>query len=157
MNNCFLQVGNYTSQQDNRGFFSRGAKDISALGDVYFESIKDNKYSKILLDKNARGNAIFSNINITDVLRKKTEIIENGTRVTIELNDGVNIPLPKDMLDVFIRHISLRNILSNKNCFCDITFEDSNQHEFNYKKFSFKYLFPQGEILLYLSYIFVAK
>ena len=44
MRKCFLQVGNFTSTNDNRGFFSRGAKDISALGDIYFESIKDNKY-----------------------------------------------------------------------------------------------------------------
>ena len=70
MKKCFLQVGNYTSQENNRGFFSRGAKDISSLGNVYFESIKDDKYSKLLLDKNAKGELQISDIPVTKEIRK---------------------------------------------------------------------------------------
>ena len=150
MKKCFLQVGNYTSQQDNRGFFSRGAKDISALGDVYFESIKDNKYSKLLLDKNANGELQISDESINEIVRKKLQIINNGLRVTINLNEGVQIPNPKAMLEIYSRHISLRNILNNSDC--TITFEDSPEFEFNYKEFKFNYSFPNTEILLYLSY-----
>ena len=39
MYKCFTIVGEYNSDKKARGFFSRGAKDISALGDVIFESI----------------------------------------------------------------------------------------------------------------------
>ena len=48
MERCFLQVGNFTSVENNRRFFSRGAKDICALGDIKFESIKNHKINKSL-------------------------------------------------------------------------------------------------------------
>ena len=152
MRKCFLQVGNFTSTNDNRGFFSRGAKDISALGDIYFESIKDNKYSKLLLDKNANGELLISDQNVDNKLRDNLKIVKNGLRVMIILNDGVQIPNPKVILEIYSRHISLRNILNNKNCKCTITFEDSPEFEFNYKQFKFNYSFPNTEVLLYLSY-----
>ena len=152
MKKCFLQVGNFTSINDNRGFFSRGAKDISALGDIYFESIKDNKYSKLLLDKNANGELLISDQNVDNKLRDNLKIVKNGLRVMINLNDGVQIPNPKVLLEIYCRHISLRNILNNKNCKCTITFEDSPEFEFNYKQFKFNYSFPNTEVLLYLSY-----
>ena len=44
---CFLTVGNYTSHETSRGFFSRGAKDVSNIGHVTFETIKDGLYSKV--------------------------------------------------------------------------------------------------------------
>ena len=47
MERNFLTVGNYTSESGSRGFFSRGAKDISNIGNVTFQSIKNNKYSKV--------------------------------------------------------------------------------------------------------------
>ena len=152
MKKCFLQVGNYTSQENNRGFFSRGAKDISSLGNVYFESIKDDKYSKLLLDKNAKGELQISDKPVTKEIRKMLGIFKNGLSVKLELNEGVSIPQPKDMLEIFSRHISLRNILNNNKCDCYITFNNSNQHEFNYNEFSFKYSFPKGHVLLYLTY-----
>lgn len=152
MKKCFLQVGNYTSQENNRGFFSRGAKDISALGNVYFESIKNDNYSKLLLDKNAKGELLVSDNKVTEDLRKHLKILKNGTKVQIQLNEGVDLYDPKQILEIFSRHISLRNILNNKNCDCKITFENSKMYEFNYKEFTFKYSFPHGEILLYLTY-----
>lgn len=152
MKKCFLQVGNYTSQENNRGFFSRGAKDISALGNVYFESVKNGKYSKLLLDKNAKGELQIIDKSVNEGLRESLKIKENGTKVKIELNEGVDIYSPKQILEIFSRHISLRNILNNKNCDCKISFENSKMFEFNYKEFSFKYSFPHGEILLYLTY-----
>lgn len=152
MKKCFLQVGNFTSTEDNRGFFSRGAKDISALGDVYFESIKNNKYSKLLLDKNANGELQIANQTVSSSIRDNLKIRDNGLRVTINLNEGVQIPNPKVMLEIYTRHISLRNILNNPNCDCTITFEDSPEFEFNYKEFKYNYTFPNTEVLLYLSY-----
>lgn len=152
MKKCFLQVGNYTSHENNRGFFSRGAKDISALGNVYFESIKNDNYSKLLLDKNAKGEILVSDNKVTEDLRKHLKILNNGTKVQIQLNEGVDLYDPKQILEIFSRHISLRNILNNTNCDCKITFENSKMYEFNYKEFTFKYSFPHGEILLYLTY-----
>ena len=152
MKKCFLQVGNFTSTEENRGFFSRGAKDISALGDVYFESIKDDRYSKLLLDKNANGELQIADQPVNNEIRSNLKIINNGLRVIINLNEGVQIPNPKVMLEIYTKHISLRNILNNSNCDCTITFEDSPEFEFNYKEFKFNYSFPNTEVLIYLSY-----
>lgn len=152
MEKCFLQVGNYTSDKDNRGFFSRGAKDITALGDVTFECIKNKKYSKVSLDKNARGSLDINNINVKPEIRKSLRIPDNGTLVTLKINDGVYIPSPTEFLNIFNKHVSLRNILSNKNSKCTISFRNGKEFEFNNKEFKFNYKFPQGDVLLYLTY-----
>lgn len=87
MRTCFLQVGNYTATDGSRGFFSRGAKDVSILGDVYFETIKDGKYSKCMINSDAEGGMLVSNqsISMSDPLRTKLKIPYNGLAVTINL------------------------------------------------------------------------
>ena len=152
MENCFLQIGNFTSTDQNRGFFSRGAKDITSLGDVTFESIKNGKYSKLFLNTESRGCLLNSDDNITKDLRNRLKIVNNGLMVTIKLNKYVNIPNPKAIIEHYSKHISLRNILNNSKCNCSITFKNSPQYEFNSNKFNLKYNFPNGNVLLYLSY-----
>tara|TARA_B100000886_G_scaffold64438_1_gene40254 strand:+ start:2706 stop:5375 length:2670 start_codon:yes stop_codon:yes gene_type:complete len=152
MKKCFLQIGNYTSKEENRGFFSRGAKDISGLGDVTFETIKDNKYSKVILDKDAKGKIVEANLLVDNKQRQKLNIKSNGLKVTIDLNDNIDIPVPKSILEHYVKNVSLRNILSNKNCKCTIAFKNSKHFEFNHNIFDLKYTFPLGEPILYLSY-----
>lgn len=84
---CFLQVGNYTASDASRGFFSRGAKDISALGNVTFDSIKNGKYSQCVLDTDAYGNVTVSNIDVTDEIRNRIGIngSNNGLNVTLDI------------------------------------------------------------------------
>ena len=147
MERCFLQVGNFTSVENNRGFFSRGAKDICALGDIKFESIKNNKYSVVILNNNAKGELVKSNVLVTE---NNLGIINNGLKVTINLIKDLNIPKPNYILQNYCRHISLRNILNKSKC--TISFKNSPNFEFNFKIFDFKYNFPITETLLYISY-----
>lgn len=147
MDKCFLQVGNFTSVENNRGFFSRGAKDICALGDIKFESIKNNKYSVVILNSDAKGELIKNNETIT---QNNLGIINNGLKVTVNLIKDLNIPKPNYILQNFCRHISLRNILNKSKC--SISFKNSPDYEFNFKIFDFKYNFPITETLLYISY-----
>ena len=147
MERCFLQVGNFTSVENNRGFFSRGAKDICALGDIKFESIKNSKYSIVLLNSNARGKLIKNN---EPIFENNLGIKNNGLKVTINLIKDLNIPKPNYILQNFCRHISLRNILNKSKC--SISFKNSPNFEFNFKIFDFKYNFPITETLLYISY-----
>lgn len=87
LSNAFLQVGNYTASDTSRGFFSRGAKDISALGNITFDAIKDNKYSQCILDTDAYGYNTIVDVPATIELRNNLNILgqQNGLRVTIDL------------------------------------------------------------------------
>ena len=71
MEKNFLTVGNYTSSSDSRGFFSRGAKDVSNIGNVIFESIKDNKYSKIEINTEGMGRTVSKNTSYLSNLQKR--------------------------------------------------------------------------------------
>ena len=150
--NCFLQIGNYTSSENNRGFFSRGAKDICALGNIHFESIKNNLYSKLILDKNAKGKILIKDKNVYDE-NILLNIKNNGLKVTIFLIDSIKILDPTDIIDLYPRQFNIRNILNNKNCICKIKFKNSeNELGMNNKFYDFKYNFPKGNVILYLSY-----
>jgi hypothetical protein len=84
---CFLQVGNFTSDSSSRGFFSRGAKDISALGNVTFDAIKNGMYSQCYLDTDAYGYSTISDIPVTEEIRRKLNIPgeSNGLCLTLDL------------------------------------------------------------------------
>ena len=52
MEKCFLTVGSLTKTHATaRGFFSTGAKNISALGVVHFTSIHKEKLSRVSIDR----------------------------------------------------------------------------------------------------------
>lgn len=147
---CFLQVGEYTSSSESRGFFSRGAKDISVLGNLTFESIKDNKYSKVTLDSFAKGKVCSKDEIVTSEIREKLKIKNNGLLVTIEHNSNIDIDSPEFFINRFPRYYSLRKIFSDKNT--SINLEIKN-HSDNFNKIhNLKYLFPKGELILYLNY-----
>lgn len=87
LSQCFLQVGTYTSDSNSRGFFSRGAKDISALGNITFDAIKNNKYSQCILDTDAYGDITIQDVDATADIRNNLFVPDgnNGLNVTIDL------------------------------------------------------------------------
>lgn len=109
----FFTVGNYTSSQNSRGFFSRGAKDISNIGDVFFESIKDGKYSKIEINRQGLGKTYFKDLKVTNELRNKTSIINNGFKATINLLNPFKKMYPNQLLRTIRDHYALRNIVTD--------------------------------------------
>ena len=98
MKECFLTAGNLTANENSRGFFSTGAKNITALGDTHFTSIKDGKMSKVYLDMDGYGHIVTHSeldedeniipdvigITPTDKQREILGIDGNGLNVTIE-------------------------------------------------------------------------
>jgi len=134
---CFLEVGTYVSDERKRGHFSRGAKDITALGDCTFIAIKDNKYSvcKILYD--GLGAMIISDADVTDEIRNQTNIINNGFYVKLEakINDVIN----NFNQDTFIYHYALRDILSSDKYNVLLNDLDTNTQT------KLTYTFPDGE------------
>lgn len=147
---CFLQVGEYTSSSEARGFFSRGAKDISVLGNLTFESIKNNKYSKVTLDSFAKGNILSKDENVTKEIRERLKINNNGLQVTIEHNSNIDIDSPDFLVNRFPRYYSLRRIFSDKNTVINLEIKN---HSENFDKIhNLKYIFPKGDLVLYLNY-----
>tara|TARA_Y100001933_G_scaffold264739_1_gene332136 strand:+ start:918 stop:2759 length:1842 start_codon:yes stop_codon:yes gene_type:complete len=109
---CFLTVGEYTSGDNKRGHFSRGAKDISSLGDIIFTSIRNNKLSKCIVYNDGKGKIVRKNSKITKNNRKVYGISNNGLNVHMDLK---KVELKTWNKNDLYYHFALRDILSNKN------------------------------------------
>lgn len=145
MANCFLQVGNYTNTEGSRGFFSRGAKDISAIGDIEFHSIKNGKYSKVILNNDAYGRVDISDIDATDEIRNSIGLLENGLLVKLALLNNFLITSPLDFSETIVKLAVLRNIFSNDKNIINFSSTDINKR--------LQYIFPESTMLLDLTYI----
>jgi hypothetical protein len=149
MEKCFLQVGQFTSDNTSRGFFSRGAKDISSLGDVTFESIKDNKYTKVILDVDSYGSIPYKDIDVTKEIREKLKLPENGLVATINLLDKVTLPSPEAIKITLPKIVSLRGIFNDsKNIIMLKTIKNDNINEER-----LTYDFPSGQVIMEVDYI----
>lgn len=150
MEKCFLQVGHFTSDSKSRGFFSRGSKDISSIGNIIFEAVKDNKYSRVDLDTESYGTIVEKDIDATTELREKTKLTENGLVVTIELMEKINIPSTDFLAEGIPKLASLRDIFSNKknNIILKGFVNDKLDSE---HKLSYEY--PGGDVIMEVSYV----
>lgn len=150
MQACFLQVGTYTSTAESRGFFSRGAKDISAIGDITFQTIKDGKYSLCVLNSDAYGAVPINSIDATDEHRADTKIPENGLVVTINLLDNFIVKNPSDEAESISKLTVLRDIMTDeKNV---ITYSHLSVEGVALFNRTLKYAYPDGSLLLDLTY-----
>lgn len=150
MQKCFTIVGQFNSDASARGFFSRGAKDISALGKVTFESIKDGKYSNMFI--NADSTTRFNNINedVTEEIRSSLGIINNGLSVTIDIKNTFHLNEPKFFFETFPRTLSIRNIMASTAH--NITMTTKNHTSIEDRSELIRYTFPKGNILLDVIY-----
>lgn len=121
-----LNVGNYTSSSvNNRGHFSRGAKDISALGDVTFHMIKNNLYSSCRINYDTTVEVLAQDVPVTEELRALHKIPVNGLSASINVRPEFIIQTPAEMLDIITNRVSLRAIINDANlhvrvrCFTD--------------------------------------
>ena len=112
MMKCFAQVGSYTSTTTSRGYFSRGAKDISAIGDVRFRSIKNNKISEIILTTNDTVITKRKDEDVNDDDRDDLDIYGNGLWVCITLKSGISLPTVEE-LENTKNYYSLRDIFAD--------------------------------------------
>ncbi len=140
MEKCFLEVGTYVSDENKRGHFSRGAKDISALGDCTFIGIKDNKYSKCKILYDGKGAMINKDENINETIRNETLITNNGLYVRLDI---ISKQILTDFnLDNFSYHYALRDIFQNSNYEIKFNLIDNNFGKI------IKYTFPKAELVI---------
>ena len=97
-----------------RGTNSRGAKDVSALGTITFESIaEDEKYHKCTIDPYMEFTAFPSKVPPL-TLRKKIGIpTGTGTLVTIEVEGVHSIPRHDNLKHQIARLVPFRDILND--------------------------------------------
>lgn len=121
MEKAFLTVGTYLSNDVNRGHFSRGAKDISAIADVTFTGIKDNKLSQCKILSNGTGAMLIHDRPVTMDERNTFKIINNGLHVNLDLISTLDLTIDWDKLT---KHYALRDILKSSNM--KITLSNNN-------------------------------
>lgn len=115
MERCFLQVGDYTNVDGSRGFFSRGAKDISAIGDITFHSIKNGLYSRVYLNRDAYGRVEVVDEPVDQQIRELTGLDSenNGVLVSIKLLDNFLLLSPSDHATSLSKLGTLRDIMTD--------------------------------------------
>ena len=153
MTQCFLQVGEYTADTDSRGFFSRGAKDVSAIGNLTFNGIKNGKYAQCLLNTDAYGAISILDIDVTPDIRDTVGIPDpnNGLDVMIELLPNYQGFDYNQLYSNLSKYAVLRDILSDEtNIIMVRNYDGDNNLVFSER---LRYTYPNSDIILDLKYI----
>jgi len=109
------KVGSRTSDKGDRGFMARGARDCTELGEMLFESIKDDRYHACQLKPKPELVPISNGDRLSSSLREKLGIKRgNGTVVTLSLDPGHKMPRFATLVRDLPRHFALRDIFSEK-------------------------------------------
>lgn len=91
-----------------RGFFGRGAKDVAALGDVTWVSSRGGLQSQLTITLSADEDDA---VEIAEPIEDKSG--RDGTTVQVQLRDGVAIPRREHLLKLLSRHFALVPMLSD--------------------------------------------
>ena len=113
MQETLAKIGQVTSESGNRGYYGRGAKDCTELGDVVFESIKDERYFRSRITHDLKFVIEATGERATDEKRKELHLRkrQNGTSVTIQLLPGKPLPRYQTLRSDLPWHYSLRDIM----------------------------------------------
>lgn len=88
-----LRIGAYSSEIGNRGYMGRGAKDCTELGDLTYESIKDNRYYRCKITNDLK---FILEENGSKASREQRNLLGlkdgNGTSVSLLLRQDIRLP-----------------------------------------------------------------
>lgn len=154
MTDKLFKVGQYSvDDAEARGFFSRGAKDISILGDVVFESIKNGKYSKAIIKYDTTCILEHNDIDVTQDIRDKLKLADNGFVVCINLLDIHSDIVYDNLLHDLNYNVYLRDIISDD--ITNITFahyDSLDTYETLHRKDTLYYEQYEGKQILNLEF-----
>jgi hypothetical protein len=145
----FLTVGQYSATDTSRGYFSRGAKDLCAIGNVSASSIKNDKFSQCIINTMGMGQMTYINIPATPELREQYRILYgNGfhTEIIFKSTFSYNVD---DIINNLQKHYALRDILSNNEYTINLELIKLNNDVI---KQQILYIFPDAEKLIDLTY-----
>lgn len=118
MKQAIVDLGGRTSGFESgeavRGNLGRGAKDLAAFGTVIFESIFDDRYSKLTLGQTGDYVLDPADRKIDDGIRARLGIPRgSGTIVTMDVLDSIRCPQHPKLMERVSKHFQLRDILSD--------------------------------------------
>jgi hypothetical protein len=106
-------VGPKQSEEGDRGFMARGAKDCTELGPMVVESLKDDAYYKCELTPDAKFVPWENGKKATGEVRDRLHIPRgNGTVVKLQIDARHRMPRHESLLRDLPWHFALRDILS---------------------------------------------
>jgi hypothetical protein len=106
------RLGAYSSEEGNRGYMGRGARDCTELGDLTFESIKDDHYYRCAITRNLKFRPEIDGQTATEERRHQLGIPHgNGTSVVLELLESISIPRLETLSRDLPWHYALRDIM----------------------------------------------
>lgn len=145
-------IGEKTSESGDRGFMSRGLKDCTALGDIFVESIVDDKYYKCELKKNPiQFIPLINGDKVNYELREKMGIDrKNGTVITIEMSQDNKLPRCETIVQTLPWQFALRDILSGDSA-TKVQIKDLNKDPSKPEKII--YLPPENELVINEEFI----
>lgn len=146
MERVLTVVGEEVAEDFQRGFFSRGAKDVSAIGKVVFESICMGGYSRLHLYPDSTFEIVTKDEPATPSLRKALGIPESGTRVTIHVLHAIGLPSYDYFVTTFPRILQLRSIFASTKH--EVTLSISNHATQPDITTRIQYTFPEGKLLV---------
>ena len=101
------RVGDRTSDAGDRGFFARGARDCSVLGDMTFEAIKSGRYRKCEFTRNwefipwETGSKKHRSPVASDADKQRLGVRQTGMTVTLETKSLPQIGTIRERLQLF--------------------------------------------------------
>lgn len=151
MKRCFMQVGAFTSDvKTSRGFFSRGAKDVCALGTVWYETIHEGQYSKVILTHEGKGELRFAGVPASQQQRQALEIPRNGLRARIQLNRSFQTITPEHFYQTLKHNYLLRDVFSDSNF--DVCLRHKLESKKGWVQRPLQYTKPTAELVLESEY-----
>lgn len=137
------RTSGYEKGKARRGLYGRGAKDVAIFGATHFESIKNGKYSHLIITPSLEGRFETCDQRVGDRERERLGIPRgNGTVVTIEVGSEYRIPQHDRLLDILSRYYSLRDIMSNPRR--EIVLSDVRSMQSS----RLAYEYPEGSVVL---------
>lgn len=145
-------VGQHLATPDQRGFFSRGAKDVSVLGRVTFHTIANDRYSSLSLFPDSTYEVHALDVPATAAVRvdmglTATGTTATGTTVTIAVLERFGLQSPAYFETDFQKVLPLRNIFSSPHHAVSLALKNRTDGVPD-SKTAVSYAFPEGDLLI---------
>jgi hypothetical protein len=137
-------VGTRRSEEGDRGFMARGAKDCTELGPLTIESIKEERYYKCQLTTKPQFIPLEDRKVTTDIRQRLNIKRGNGTVVMLEVEPKHTMPLFESIIRDLPWHFALRDILSEDSP-AKVLIKNMNQPHSSAEKL--RYIQPAGNLV----------
>jgi len=130
----------------SRGFFGRGLRDVTALGDVKVSSMHNGFFSEVIMKQDLSVYSTFQNAKPTKDICKNLGVKKSGTTIEVIIPAGSKSdynPYAETIIKHLPKHYALSRILHEKNKTINLTFVDQNKGT----EHKISFIEPNGELV----------